>query len=175
MSSTQTRRDSLPWYKERWTWLLMLMPATAIVAGFITLWLAITSYDGLVADDYYKQGLAINQTLARANAAQEQGLVAQVKFSADELAVGLAARPGVELPSRLLVTLAHPTKGGLDQQLALERSGDLYRGAVRAALSSAHWKVLIEDESRSWRLSGTAFLPTETEIRIDSSDLKPVD
>ena len=64
MSATQTRRDSLPWYKERWTWLLMLMPATAIVAGFITLWLAITSFDGLVADDYYKQGLAINQTLA---------------------------------------------------------------------------------------------------------------
>ena len=75
MSATQTRRDSLPWYKERWTWLLMLMPATAIVAGFITLWLAITSFDGLVADDYYKQGLAINQTLARANAAQERGLL----------------------------------------------------------------------------------------------------
>jgi hypothetical protein len=161
MSATQTRRDSLPWYKERWTWLLMLMPATAIVAGFITLWLAITSFDGLVADDYYKQGLAINQTLARANAAQERGLVGQVKFSADEISVGLAARSGVELPSKLLVTLAHPTKGGLDQQLVLERSGD--------------WKVLIEDESRSWRLSGTAFLPAETEIRIDSSDLKPVD
>ena len=63
MSASQTRRDSLPWYKERWTWLLMLMPATAIVAGFITLWLAITSFDGLVADDYYKQGLAVNQTL----------------------------------------------------------------------------------------------------------------
>ena len=175
MSATQTRRDSLPWYKERWTWLLMLMPATAIVAGFITLWLAITSFDGLVADDYYKQGLAINQTLARANAAQERGLVGQVKFSAEELSVALSARPGVELPSRLLVTLAHPTKGGLDQQLVLERSGDLYRGAVRAALSSAHWKVLIEDESHSWRLSGAAFLPAETEIRIDSADLKPVD
>ena len=112
MSVTQTRRDSLPWYKERWTWLLMLMPATAIVAGFITLWLAITSFDGLVADDYYKQGLAINQTLARANAAQERGLVGQVKFSADEISVGLSARSGVELPSKLLVTLAHPTKGG---------------------------------------------------------------
>jgi hypothetical protein len=154
----QTRRDSLPWYKERWTWLLMLMPATAIVAGFITLWLAITSFDGLVADDYYKQGLAINQTLARANAAQERaGRAGEVLGR--EISVGLAARSGVELPSKLLVTLAHPTKGGLDQQLVLERSGDLYRGAVRAALSSAHWKVLIEDESRSWRLSGTAFLP----------------
>ena len=164
-----------PWYRHRWPWLLMLGPFVVIVAAAITVYLAVISNDGLVDDDYYKQGLAINQTLARANAAQERGLVGQVKFSADEISVGLSARSGVELPSKLLVTLAHPTKGGLDQQLVLERSGDLYRGAVRAALSSAHWKVLIEDESRCWRLSGTAFLPAETEIRIDSSDLKPVD
>ena len=83
MSASRTRRDSLPWYKERWTWLLMLMPATAIVAGFITLWLAITSFDGLVADDYYKQGLAINQTLARANAGAT-GLAVQVVASSVE-------------------------------------------------------------------------------------------
>ena len=48
--------------------------------GLITLWLAITSFDGLVADDYYKQGLAINQTLARADAAQELRLVGRWDF-----------------------------------------------------------------------------------------------
>ena len=94
----------------------MLMPATAIVAGFITLWLAVTTFDGLVTDDYYKQGLAINQTLARANAAQELGLVGQVKFSAEDVRVVLSVRQGVELPNKLLVTLAHPTRGGLDQR-----------------------------------------------------------
>ncbi len=175
MSASQATRSETPWYKEHWTWLLMLMPATAVVAGFITLWLAITSFDGLVADDYYKQGLAINQTLARAAAAQERGLVGQVKFTADELSVVLGAKPGVDLPAKLLVTLAHPTKGGLDQQLVLERQDGVYRGRMQAALASAHWKVLLEDESRSWRLSGAAFLPAETEIRINSADLKPVD
>lgn len=175
MTATQTSRSATPWYKERWTWLLMLMPATAIVAGFITLWLAIKSFDGLVADDYYKQGLAINQTLARATAAQALGLTAQVKFTAEEMSVLLNAKPATELPPRLLVTLAHPTKGGLDQQLVLTRDGDVYRGRIQSALASAHWKVLLEDEPRNWRLSGAAFLPTETEIRIDSADLKPVD
>jgi hypothetical protein len=80
MSATEAKRSPTPWYKERWTWLLMLMPATAIVAGGITLWLAIKSFDGLVTDDYYKQGLAINQTLARANTAQDMGLLARVRF-----------------------------------------------------------------------------------------------
>ncbi|MDD3354739.1 FixH family protein [Zoogloea sp.] len=174
-TSAHAKHNPNPWYKERWTWLLMLMPATAIVAGGITLWLAIKSFDGLVADDYYKQGLAINQTLAKANAAAELGLTAKVKFAAEALQVELASQGGSSLPERLLVTLAHPTRGGLDQQLVMERSGPVYRAAIPMALGTAHWKILLEDESRSWRLTGTAFLPTETEIRIDSSDLKPVD
>lgn len=174
-TTMKTGGNPTPWYKERWTWLLMLMPATAIVAGFITLWLAVTTFDGLVADDYYKQGLAINQTLARANAAQELGLVGQVKFSAEEVRVILSAKKGSDLPAKLLVTLAHPTRGGLDQKLILELRDGAYLGSLQAALTSAHWKVLIEDESRVWRLSGVAFLPTETQIRIDSADLKPVD
>ncbi|WP_374494485.1 FixH family protein [Zoogloea sp.] len=177
MNTTATEAKNLPtpWYKERWTWLLMLMPATAIVAGSITLWLAIKSFDGLVADDYYKQGLAINQTLAKANVAQDMGLVARVRFSADAMLVELSSKPGVGLPARLNVTLAHPTRGGFDQQFVLERQEGVYRAAIPEALGTAHWKVLLEDESRSWRLSGTAFLPTETEIRINAADLKPVD
>jgi hypothetical protein len=98
MSATQTRRDSLPWYKERWTWLLMLMPATAIVAGFITLWLAITSFDGLVADDTTSRGWRSTRPWPGQRGPGAR-LVGQVKFSADEISVGLAARSGVELPS----------------------------------------------------------------------------
>ena len=174
-STLNTIRDDKPWYRERWPWLLMAMPATAIVAGFVTLWLAITSFDGLVADDYYKQGLAINQTIGRAVVARDLGLVAQVRFSADGVAIALTAKPGIALPERVLVTIAHPTRGGLDQHLNLQGQAGAYRGALAQELVSAHWKVLLEDESRSWRLTGTAFLPTETEIRLDSADLKPVD
>jgi len=153
----------------------MLMPATAVVAGFITLWLAITSFDGLVADDYYKQGLAINQTLAKVVAARDSGLVGTVRFSSESVGVILEAKPGVALPDKLLLTLAHPTKSGMDQRFVLERRDGAYVGAVDVAITSAHWKVLLEDEARSWRLSGTAFLPTETELRLNSADLKPVD
>ena len=59
------RSDGKPWYKEPWPWFLMAGPAIVIVAGFATAWLAIISNDGLVTDDYYKQGLAINQRLQR--------------------------------------------------------------------------------------------------------------
>ena len=153
----------------------MLMPATAVVAGFITLWLAITSFDGLVADDYYKQGLAINQTLAKVVVARDNGLVGAVKFGSERIGVVLESKAGVTLPDRLLLTLAHPTKSGMDQKFVLERRDGAYSGMVDAPITSAHWKVLLEDEAHSWRLSGSAFLPNETEVRLDSADIKPVD
>lgn len=168
-------KDIKPWYKERWTWLLMIMPASAIVGGFITLWLAIKSFDGLVADDYYKQGLAINETLARANEARARGLVGIVKIRSDGLSVALKAHPNVILPSKLLVTFAHPTKSGLDQTFELAPIDGKFRTVINSSLVSAHWKVIIEDETRKWRLSGTAFVPAETEVRIDSAELNPVD
>ena len=67
------RRDSNPWYKEPWPWILMAGPAIVIVAGFVTAWLAIISNDGLVTDDYYKQGLALNQRLQRDHDASDRG------------------------------------------------------------------------------------------------------
>jgi hypothetical protein len=51
-----------PWYKEPWPWILMAPPATAVLAGIATVWIAVASADGLVAEDYYKQGLAMENT-----------------------------------------------------------------------------------------------------------------
>ena len=67
-----------PWYREPWPWLLMAGPAAVLVAGAATTWIAFASADGLVADDYYKQGLAINKRLGREHAAREGGISASV-------------------------------------------------------------------------------------------------
>ena len=56
---------SLPWYRHRWPWLLLSGPAAVLAAGAVTAWIAFASADGLVAEDYYKQGMAINKVLAR--------------------------------------------------------------------------------------------------------------
>ena len=41
-------KDDRPWYKERWPWILMAGPAAVIVAGIVTVWLAVVSNDGAV-------------------------------------------------------------------------------------------------------------------------------
>ena len=86
---------AVAWYRQPWPWLLMLGPAVVVVAGFVTLWLAVKSSDGLVADDYYKQGLAINQTLARAERAKAMQLSARVRIDHNGVRVTLHAREGV--------------------------------------------------------------------------------
>ncbi|HRJ64128.1 MAG TPA: FixH family protein, partial [Brevundimonas sp.] len=40
-------------------------PGLVVIAGVVTAWIAFSGADGLVADDYYKQGLGINRTIAR--------------------------------------------------------------------------------------------------------------
>jgi hypothetical protein len=43
--------ENLPWYRQFWPWFIIALPASAVIAGFITLWLAISRPDHLVVDD----------------------------------------------------------------------------------------------------------------------------
>ena len=142
-----------PWYREPWPWLLMAGPAIVVVAGFVTLGLAIRSSDGLVADDYYKQGKAINMTLTRDARASELGYVAQMRLLADgRVSIAfVATSPAV---AQLHLILHHPTRSGLDREISLARGADGVYSAAMPPVDSARWSATLEDESGSWRLTG---------------------
>ncbi len=146
--------NARPWYKERWPWILMAGPFVVIVAGVITVWLAVVSNDGLVADDYYKQGLAVNQRLHRDQNAGAIGLHADLMLSGDKLRLLLGANGAAQLPETLSVKFSHPTKGGLDQLVAMKaESGGMYSGQLNSELAG-RWLVSIEDPDGKWRLQG---------------------
>ena len=67
--------DSAPWGKCGYVWLVIAGPAIVVVAGFVTLWLAISRPDPVVAEDYYRQGIEINKTLQ----APEKSLAPAIK------------------------------------------------------------------------------------------------
>ena len=52
-----------PWWRFGHVWLIIAGPVIVIIAGFVTLWLAISRPDPVVAEDYYRQGIEINKTL----------------------------------------------------------------------------------------------------------------
>lgn len=147
-----TLASSKPWYRERWPWLLAIMPTVAVVAGFTTAWLAVTSNDGLVVDDYYKEGKAINQTKARDRHAQYLGLAAQIQPQGNTLYVKLSGR--VETATgQLILNIMHPTRTGDDHTIRLNWDGSRYEGTL-PTLSSAHYRIQITPEFGNWRLTG---------------------
>ena len=62
--------------------MVLAIPASAVIAGAVMLVLANATWDGLVADDYYQQGMQINRSLARDAEAARLGLEAAVSFPA---------------------------------------------------------------------------------------------
>jgi hypothetical protein len=157
---------AVPWYRQRWPWLLMVPPLAAVIGGIVTVTLAVKSDDGVVVADYYKRGLAINAELSRSQRAAELGLVAEVKASGeasgDSVHVRLTGERSVPAEAALRIRLVHPGRGGADRIAILSRvsaeadgSSAEYRGAWDQA-SELHapvaWRVLLE--GREWRLDG---------------------
>lgn len=166
--NTTSIKPAIPWYRHRWPWLLMAGPFLVIVAGVVTVYLAVISNDGLVDDDYYKQGLAINQETARDQMAVQRGMQAELMQNADSggFRVLLQANPGVALPKSLVVRIAHPTRAGVDQRLVLmEEGGGVYAGNLSIPLTG-RWHVVIEDEKREWRLSGDWVIEKSPSLRL---------
>ncbi len=146
-------QTSIAWHREPLVWLVILPPAAAVVAGLLTLFLALRTSDGLVVDDYYHEGLQINRLLHRDEEAVRLGLGADMALDTQsgEVSVMLRARdPDTPLPATLTLRLMHATRAGLDQLVTLRRQADgRYTGRhhVRAA---EHWYAQIE--TSRWRL-----------------------
>lgn len=155
-----------PWYKEPWPWLLMAGPFVVVVAGIVTAWLAISTADGLVADDYYKRGLAAGKTIARSERAQALSVYAALRLTPEGIAVRLKGKEGeFTLPASVSVTLSHPTRAGMDQTVELPREGEMFSAPFRLP-SAGHWLVLVEDDAKSWRLMGNVILPASGDVVI---------
>ena len=150
---TSAALDTGPWYRQRWPWILMAGPAAVLVAGAITTWIAFSTSDGLVAQDYYKQGLAVNKVLAKEEAAARLGLEARIELPGDRhrIVVNLSGAQ----PPELRVRFAHATRSGFDLALGLIRVGEgRYEAAVPQDLPAGRWKVQIETAKGDWRLAG---------------------
>lgn len=164
------RTDTQPWYREPWPWILMVGPAIVVVAGFITAWLAIKSNDGLVEDDYYKQGLAVNQRMHRDKAASDFDIHADLMRSDLQLRVFLRGNEQVKLPERLSLRIFHPTRAGNDQNVVLAAEGQgFYSGKLEAEISG-RWHVTLEEPAGQWRLQGDWHADAVEPLRLGAGD-----
>ena len=148
-ASLSPGKDVQPWYRHRWPWLLMAGPGIVVVAGVITTIIAFTGADGLVADDYYKQGLGVNRQIARDAAATALDVRGDISVRGGAVRLSIAANG--TLPDTLALHLVHPFRASEDRKLSLTRSGDgLYVGQTQP-ITATRWTAVVE--TPQWRVS----------------------
>ena len=159
-----------PWYKQFWPWFLMFFPAVAVVAGIATIIIAVKTDDGLVKDDYYKAGLAINQTLELKQKAHELDINANVNW--DKLTQTITLKLSGKIskpPTRLTMQMVHTTIANHDQTTTLFLAPDnkSYTGRIKK-VAAGNWIIIIEPEEKIWRINGRVKLPKQIQWQLDS-------
>ncbi|BBF84049.1 putative analog of CcoH [Aquitalea magnusonii] len=145
---------SRPWYKEPWVWFLISFPLAAVIVGSFFITTAIRTDDGLVTDDYYNKGKAINMELRRDTAAAALGITAQVMLSSDGRSVTVNTTSKQALPDTLTLKLIHPAQDDYDVSTDLHKlAANQYSGSFNKELVKAnHWYVQLEDKGNQWRV-----------------------
>ena len=153
------------WYRQPMVWMIIAIPLSAVIMGGVMLSLSISSFDGLVADDYYKKGKEINRVLERDSYARAYDLSATVTISpSGEVLAEIKHEPGLLRPDQVELKLLHRTRSGLDKTVSLEAFGSQhYRGNVESLVAS-HWLVQLETDN--WRITGQATLPGDQSIHL---------
>ena len=154
------------WYREPMVWMVIAIPATAVLVGFLLLGLSIRHYDGLVADDYYKRGKEINRVLARDQLAKRHAIAARLRAEAGELVLDLSHDGRLAMPPALDLRLLHRTRSGLDRSVLLTAGPDgRYRGRLDGA-AAGRWVVQLE--TPRWRVTGYMERPGDDIVELGS-------
>ena len=162
------REDTEPWYKQFWPWFLISLPLSVVIASIVTINIAFKTDDGLVSDDYYKEGLAIHKDADSSAKARELGIAGALTYEADTGAVNLQLDKALATGDRLLtLEIVHPTLPNQDQTTSLTALDPSRFVGRLAPLGKANWKLTLRPENQSWRIEGRLPVPSDGTARLD--------
>lgn len=154
-AKSPTSRQSLPWFRHYWVWLIMLPPIAAVIAGIGTVVIATRNAPDLVVDDYRKIGLANHLKHERDREAANLGLSGRLRPTGS--AFVLTIESGAEsLSSSAVLTLQlyHPTLPEHDTSLTFLRQPDRTFQASLPVLAQANYHLQLLPDGEDWRLVG---------------------
>jgi len=156
--STETSR---PWFKQPWLWFVLSIPITSVILSSIMVTVAIVGRDTLVSDNYYKDGMAINQTLEQDHLANKLGLKPLLTIDGTVIKLELKALGKIADQPFLTFKLLHPTSAEKDMIIKLLPSGNgLYLGELPHIAEGRFYLDLYAFDN-SWRLREEVNTPVE--------------
>ncbi len=151
------------WFHHPFVWFVFALPFSAVLFGAVMIISANYHPDDLVVDDYYKEGMAINQQLDLDTVARNLELGAEVTISAiDGVQLEVASNASV-----IQLAIFHVTDKSQDIVVPLERFAQ-HRYASDSPLAmqvskmletDGVWYLELKDEETRWRLRQRVISP----------------
>lgn len=170
--------NNKPWHKYPLVWMMLFIPFSAVIMGVVMIWLALDTDDGLVADDYYKQGLEINRVISRDKKAAELKLKAIIEFDNSTKVIKLKFDKGLleTYPENMPLQLQHATRENSDITIILNHGiGDQYIGHIKQPISEGIWYFEITDKNAdkstvasAWKLNARHHVRAKNSIYLQS-------
>ena len=161
--------DSTPWYRQPWPWLLIIPPGGAVIGGILTIMLAVQSPNALVVDDYYKEGLAINQQKHRLDMAREQQISAFLRSDGHQLELTLEGNSQTD--DVLTLQFIHATRADFDHSVQLKTLGKGRYGATSPDLPAGIWYLRLQSADMSWEIRARVQTGEKFQARLSSDEL----
>jgi len=144
--------DSRPWHRQFWPWFIIALPASVVFASLVMVFIASRGADDLVADDYYRTGLAINRRLEAQRLAEALEVSARLRFEAGSVRADIVAPTD---PLALILLLSHPMEADRDIELILRRiSPGHYAAPLGTQIAPRWYWSLAPRDAGAWRLDG---------------------
>lgn len=183
-----TDSSPLPWYKQKWPWLIMSLPFLTIIAGIITYNIAANKPASLVNDDYFKEGLAINKSLGRQRIARELGLIAEFSVDTESKLLTINLKKNAAnlkkntnnnmsaeensnlISSHLILSFSHPTQQKHDKKIQLSPITETEFVAELPEIVQADWHINLRDNSDLWEIKSRWLYPQNQSLLIDTNN-----
>lgn len=156
-----------PWYRQPWLWFILSPLIVVMIAGFSMMYLAISTHDGVVVDNFYKDGLSIHTRSQQDQEAVDRGLAAKVMTDQQRISLKLSGNLETR-PAQLTLLVIFPTQDDHDHSVRLIASGDLYTGVLPENLIGRRLLQLqpADVEQVPWRLHGETVFPVSGAIEL---------
>jgi hypothetical protein len=141
-------------------WLMWLLPGSAVVAGFATLFIALRSGDRPLPESFHWEGARLDADFARARSAAALGI--EVEFDARHGQCHVVVRHIPRDPAAINLLLTNGGDANLDRRLRLMRIAPGEYRAACAPIAPGRWRVTLDDDSGTWSVRDIATGNLET-------------
>ena len=138
--------NPIPWYKNHILLLIILIPLATVCGSMYTIYLAVSSKEAPVLEDYSKTGLSPQK--------RHEGRTTITATLADGAITLQRDPPSIE---PLTLTLQHASKAALDQTHTLQADAPNHYplpAAVQQTLPTATWYLSLAPADNSWKIKG---------------------